>query len=81
MTGLEILLFGRVRGDIDPGRHTGGGEPDGARRRRGRAAGDARRLRADDDAILPFGPPWEQPVTATTAKPVATTTAPHSRGR
>lgn len=35
--------------------------------------------RADEGAILPFGAPWEQPVTAN--KPVATMTGPHSRGR
>ena len=35
--------------------------------------------RADEGAILPFGAAWEQPVTAN--KPVATMTAPHSRGR
>ena len=35
--------------------------------------------RADEGVILPFGAAWEQPVTPN--KPVATMTAPHSRGR
>ncbi|MDT5255930.1 MAG: hypothetical protein QOD10_1010 [Mycobacterium sp.] len=35
--------------------------------------------RVDEGAILPFGAPWEHPVTAN--KPIATMTAPHRGGR
>jgi hypothetical protein len=31
VTGLEVLLLGRISGDVDPGGHTGRGEADGAR--------------------------------------------------
>ena len=43
VTGLEILLLGRIRANVDPGRHAARGQSDGARWRRGRAAGDVRR--------------------------------------
>ena len=50
-----ILFFGRIRGDVDPGRHPGGGQPDGARGCRAGAAGDARRPRRRGDRVAVVG--------------------------
>ena len=63
VTGLVVLLLGRLRGDVDPGRHPGRGEPDGARRRRTGAAGDGRATAPTTVAVSPVGA-GEHPSTA-----------------